>query len=184
MMRGSEIQGANQGSQERALLDRVIDRDRAAMASLYELYFPRLFKFVYRIIGDYGTTEEIVNDVMLIVWQKAAGFRSDSKLSTWILGIAYRQTLKAKRKKHVYAGDEDQEFKLAVDYRGSFESNEWVARALQELSVEHRAAIELVFYLGLSYGEVAAVVGSPVNTVKTRIFHARKRLKILLNELR
>ena len=153
------------------------------MAALYTLYFPRIFKFVYRIIGDYGTTEEIVNDVMLIVWQKAAGFRRDSKLSTWILGIAYRQTLKAKRNKHIYTGDENAELKLAVDYRGSFESNEWVTRALEKLSVEHRAAIELVFYLGLSYAEVAAVVGSPVNTVKTRVFHARQRLKVLLSEL-
>lgn len=162
---------------ERALLESIASGNRDAIAELYAEYQPRLFRFVYRLTRSHSATEELINDIMLAIWHGARNFRGDSKPSTWIFGIAYRQALKRlSRKKLSIAPYFDVDLVADSDGR-SFEQEDWVHRGLDTLPPAQRLAVELVFYLGLSYEEVATVTDCPVNTVKTRMFHARRKLR-------
>lgn len=160
--------------------------DRRAFDALYREYGPRVFRFAYRMIHDRAKAEEVTNDVMLEVWKHAADFERRSSVSTWIFGIARHRTLNAVRNKTLRlteldeAGevpDETTTAELALD-------QVTVARALRDaldrLSPEHREVVELTFFGDLSYKEIAAITSCPENTVKTRMFHAKKRLEPML----
>jgi len=164
-------------AEEQVLIEQVAARDRDALAELYGRYHARLFKFVFRLTRSYTATEELVNDVMLAVWRSAPGFRGDSRPSTWIFGIAYRQALKRLSRKQLATAANVDVDQLPDGRPASVEQEDWVRRGLDSLPAAQRLAMELVFYVGLSYEEVAAVTDCPVNTVKTRMFHARRKLR-------
>jgi len=165
---------------DRELLKGVVAGDRDAITELYNLYFPRLFGFLYRLSRDYCLTEELVNDVMLIVWRDADKFRWSSKVSTWILGIGYRQCIKRLRKRRLPLVAKPQAREPQFDGCEIVELDDVLARALDELSPEHRMMIESVLYLGMTYREVAQIAGCPVNTAKTRVHNARRHLRVAL----
>ncbi len=167
----------NRDAEERLLLDLIASGDRDALADLYNQYHARLFKFVFRLARSHTAAEELVNDIMLAVWRSARNFRGDSKPSTWIFGIAYRQTLKRLSRKKLSIASYFEVDHLPDNDGRSLEQEDWVRHGLDTLPQAQRLAVELVFYLGLSYDEVAAVTDCPVNTVKTRMFHARRKLR-------
>ena len=173
----SESSRAVRDTAERALLGAIASGDRAALARLYTDYYPRLFKFVYRLTRSHAVSDELVNDIMLAIWHGAGSFRGDSKPSTWIFGIAYRQAIKRLSRKSLSFVEGLEVDHLPQAESGSFEREDWVHRSLDTLPAAQRLAVELVFYLGLTYEEVAAVTDCPVNTVKTRMFHARRKLR-------
>jgi RNA polymerase sigma factor (sigma-70 family) len=129
--------------------------------------------------------EEVLNDVMLAIWKGAASFDGRSRPSTWIFGIAYHKALKALARQPREA-DEETERPEPVDWEEPEslavrrELATVLGRALGALSPDQRAVVELTYYYGLAYQEISEIVGCPVNTVKTRMFHARRRLKELL----
>lgn len=174
-----------------ALLERIAAQDRAALADLYGRYYDRLLGFIYRLTGDLDTAQEGVNDVMLVVWRKAPGFAGRSLVSTWIMGIAYRKAMRlgARLRRWTYR------FK-AADWSGSIEptagtggltdelmTRDLLERAIRYLPAKQRAVVELTYFQGCSYEEIAGIVACPENTVKTRMFHARARLKDVLTKL-
>lgn len=175
-----------------ALLDRVAGQDKAALTELYRLYFDPLQRFIYRITGDLDLAQEGVNDVMLVVWHKAATFSGRSKVSTWIMGIAYNKGLKlahkAKRWSVRFKGADYEEFvePLAgnAGHIDELTYQDLIAHALKALSANHRAVVELTYFHGFSYEEIAEIMECPVNTVKTRMFHARARLREIVPALR
>jgi len=168
---------------DRRLIKAVADGDRAAITELYEVYFPRLFRFMYRLSRDYQLTEEVANDVMLIVWKNAGQFRGSSKVSTWILGIGYRQCMKRLRKRRIPALRQPVTPEIRFDNHDSVELDDSITKALRELSPDHRMMIECVLYLGMSYKEVAEMADCPVNTAKTRVHNARKKLRVILTAM-
>jgi len=175
---------------EQALLVRVSQGDRDALRKLYFLFHRRLSRFLLRLTHRPEITEEIINDTMLVVWQHAHEFRGDSRPSTWILGIAYRRALKALSRERPSQGNpQDEESSGAPDAEVmeglacGVELSDWLDRALERLTPEHRLVIELAYVLGLSCEEIASIAGCPVNTVKTRMFYARLRLRELLARL-
>ena len=166
---------------ERELLRRVATRDRVALEEIYRTYHPKLFKFVFRLTSSYATADELVNDVMLVVWKKADSFRGDSTVSTWIFGIAYRVTMRrVSRRKLKLTSAYPLDQVVADD--SSVEMEDWVQRGIDQLPEVQKITVMLVFYLGLSYEETARVTECPVNTVKTRMFHARRKLKEVLED--
>ena len=167
---------------ERLLLKRIARQDREALTQLFLNYHARLFKFVFRLTSSYTIADELVNDIMLLVWRKAGSFRGESKVSTWIFGIAYRQTMRRFSKKQIKLSLHVNPDELPVDDTSQLETEDLVQHALRLLPAAQRLTIELVFYLGLSYEETAEVTQCPVNTVKTRMFHARRKLKKILTE--
>ena len=90
-----------ENEEELQLLNRVAASDKSALTQLYVMYHARLFKFVFRLTRSYSTADELVNDIMLVVWDKAGTFRGDSKVSTWIFGIAYKQTMRRVTRKQL-----------------------------------------------------------------------------------
>jgi RNA polymerase sigma-70 factor, ECF subfamily len=92
---GTPIAIANE--RELELLRRIVAHDRDAFRELYLLYHRRLARFLMRMSLSPESVEEIINDTLWTVWQKAADFRGASRVSTWIVGIAYRRALKAMR---------------------------------------------------------------------------------------
>ena len=177
-------------SADLALLERIANGDRNALRDLYNTYYHPLLRFIYRITGRLDLAQEGVNDVMLVVWRSSRSFGGRSTVSTWIMGIAYRKALKllasARRWTDRFAGAPFEELIERSD--GSAEQSDDDLRdlldeALRHLSAEHRAVVELTYFYGCSYEEIAAIAACPVNTVKTRMFHARAKLKKLLPSL-
>ena len=169
---------------ERELLERIDARDREAMRELYLLYYPRLARFLRRMTRRHDLVDEIVNDTLFVVWEKAGEFRGDSRVSTWIMGIAYRRGLSLLRAE--YRADERMVLPTTADQHlrdpvaDQSDLAELMERALQSLSPDHRAVLELTYHLGHSCGEIAAIMDCPINTVKTRMFHARNKLRALV----
>jgi RNA polymerase sigma-70 factor (ECF subfamily) len=173
-------------AREHDLMARVAEGDRRAFEELYNLYHRRMARFLTRLTHRYDVAEEIINDTFWVVWRKAREFRGDSQPSTWILGIAYRKARNAFR-----SAARLQEKNLAVapeplthdEPFGTEELRDWLGQALEQLPVEQRLAVELCYELGYSCEEIAAIMNCPVNTVKTRLFHARAKLQKLLPQL-
>ena len=162
------------------LLKRIAEQDRSAFSELYELYHTRLFKFVYRLTHSHAMSDELVNDIMLLVWRKAGTFRGGSKVSTWIFGIAYRQSLRRLSRDKSKLFQPIDTVELVADDGDGGDIENWVRQGLNALPAAQRITAVLVFYLGLTYEEVSQVTGSPVGTVKTRMFHARQKLRDIL----
>jgi RNA polymerase sigma factor (sigma-70 family) len=171
--------------EEVALLREVSARSRQAFDQLYRAYYPRLTRFVERMVRRPHLVEEILNDTMLVVWRRAETFNHTSRVSTWIFAIAYKTALKALKR----VGRAEQSGlgeTLAVTeetperYCIGQERGVAIQVALAALSPEQRAVIELTFYHGYAYPEIAQILGCPVDTVKTRMFYARRKLKPLL----
>jgi RNA polymerase sigma-70 factor (ECF subfamily) len=177
---------------DRHLLARVAERDLDAYRALYESYFRRLFGFVFKITRRGELVEEIVQETLLVVWRDAQRFGGRGRVSSWIFGIAYRRALKRLRsetsraeRERIAAGEEIRR-PPRPGPEHDVEARERAAavwKALGALSPEQRAVVELTFFEGLSYPTIAEIVGCPVNTVKSRMFHARQRLRELLPAL-
>jgi RNA polymerase sigma-70 factor (ECF subfamily) len=172
---------------ERDLIHRVAARDREAFEALYRRYAPRVLRYLSSQIRQRETVEEALDDVMMVVWESAGRYNGTSQLSTWILGIAHYKALKARAR----ASTVDAEFQES-DHGGidthspeaiivERELTDKIRQAMDALSAEQRAVVELTFYHGRSYAEIAEILDCPVNTVKTRMFHARQRLEGVLN---
>jgi RNA polymerase sigma-70 factor (ECF subfamily) len=175
-------------SVDRALLARIVHGDRGALRELYQSYYHPLLRFIYRITGRLDLAQEGVNDVMLVVWRSSRAFGGRSSVSTWIMGIGYRKGLKllaASRRwtNRIVSTPLDELVERSASGTGHSEDGELrdlLDEALRHLSPEHRAVVELTYFYGCSYEEIAAIAACPVNTVKTRMFHARAKLKKLL----
>jgi RNA polymerase sigma-70 factor (ECF subfamily) len=174
-----------------ALLERIGNGDRDALRQLYGTYYHPLLRFIYRITGRLDLAQEGVNDVMLVVWRNVRSFGGRSSVSTWIMGIGYRKALKllaaSRRWTDRFSSarfDEIVERSDALaEHSDDGDLRDLLDAALRHLSAEHRAVVELTYFYGCSYEEIAAIAACPVNTVKTRMFHARAKLKKLLPAL-
>jgi RNA polymerase sigma-70 factor (ECF subfamily) len=171
-------------AREAELISRIARQDRRAFEELYNLYHRRLARFLTRLTRRYDVAEEVINDTFWIVWKKAADFRGDSQPSTWILGIAYRRARNAFRSSARAGSLENHDTPLEPptfdEPMRTEELRDWLVQGLGQLPVEQRLAVELCYELGYSCEEISAIMGCPVNTVKTRLFHARAKLQKLL----
>lgn len=173
------------------LISLVSQGDRAALTSLYRRYHGPVLRFVQRLTGDIETAHEAVNDVMLVVWNRAGTFSGRSKVSTWIMGIAYRKGMKlGARMRRWTSRFKAADWSEVVERSQAMEGltkevieRDLMYRAMQQLPAKQRAVVELTYYFGYSYDEIAEIVDCPANTVKTRVFHARARLRKLLPKL-
>lgn len=173
---------------ELALLDGVKRGRLADFETLYRLYHPRLTRFLSHMLRQRELVDEVLDDTLLVVWQGADTFAGRSKLSTWIFGIAYRKALKAIERQDPPVDTADWDEATPAEDGPEHKLNLAQLRrrllaALAELSPEHRAVVELCYFSDMAYGEIAEVVGCPPETVKTRMFYARRRLRTLLDDL-
>jgi RNA polymerase sigma-70 factor, ECF subfamily len=178
--------GSASVAREVDLMARIANGDRKAFEELYNLYHRRMARFLTRLTHRFDLAEEVINDTFLVVWRKAREFRGDSQPSTWILGIAYRKARNALRSS-ARLGEQNldvESLPLTSDEpMRTEELRDWLEQALAQLPVEQRLGVELCYELGYSCEEIATIMGCPVNTVKTRLFHARAKLQKLLPQL-
>jgi len=169
------------------LLKEVAAGDKAAFEALYRRYYRRVSQFVYRLTPDRQLGEEIVDDTMLAVWRSAGNFAGRSKVSTWVLGIAYRRTMKTldREMKHRNADQDEAVLAAQADTDATRDPLAMVsANTFQrqlgtfvgKLDINQQVALQLTA-LGHSYPEISAIVDCPAGTVKTRVFKARRKLK-------
>jgi RNA polymerase sigma-70 factor (ECF subfamily) len=176
--------GSNE--RERALLERISVGDRDAFRELYLHYHQRLARFLMRVTHRYEDAEEIINDTLWIVWQRAADFRGASQVSTWIMGIAYRRALNVIRRaavhQRVMALEALEGEAVEADLGDALAKRQMLDFALAQLPLEQRLVLELTYYLDHSCEEIADIMECPVNTVKTRMFNARRKLRAILQQ--
>ena len=182
------------------LLERIAAGDEEAFEALYHRYHRRLAGYLHRFLGTperRADVDEVLDDVMMTVWERAGRFDGRSQPSTWLFGIAYHKALKSLERSR-RRNEREEELADPSSTNGAGEATPGrvrtapgpeaatsrrelrrrLRRAMAEaLSPEQRAAVELTFFYGHSYREIAEIVGCPVNTVKTRMFHARRLLK-------
>jgi len=174
------------------LLGRIERADEAAFRELYRAFSRRLYAYVLRRLGDPAQAEEIVADSLYEVWKAPARFRGDAQFSTWLIGIARNKVLMAFRSRKPDSKHEDlddvaetlvAEDGSAFDMLANAQRREGVRHCMDKLSDNHRECVHLVFYEGMSLAEVAEVQACPEGTVKTRLFHARQKLKNCLQTM-
>lgn len=171
---------------EVTLVGRVALGDARAFEALYRLYHPRLSRFIGLMSSRHPVVEEALNDTMMVVWKRADSFNGQCKVSTWIFAIAYRTALKALRRHEAPADEPIGEEAASADagpeqHRSDGETREALVSALGRLSAEQRSVLVLAFFHDLPYAEIARIVDCPVDTVKTRVLHGRRRLRALLS---
>jgi RNA polymerase sigma-70 factor, ECF subfamily len=175
--------GSSSNARELELLRQVAAGDRTAFKELYLIYHRRLARFLMRMTSRHDLIEEVINDTLWTVWLKAGDFRGDSLVSTWIVGITYRRALKALRRHGAPRPMLVEEVAVAPDAQLEDENRQWLGQALAELPLEQRMVMEFSYLMGHSCEEIAQIMQCPVNTVKTRMFHAREKLRRSLPRL-
>ena len=167
------------------LIARIADRDQAALRLLVGRHQLRVYRFLLRIVRNEAVAEELANEVFMEVWRSARRFQGNSSPQTWLLSIAHHRAVSSLRKRREEPWDEELAHGIPTDSDNpevaaqKRDKSVAMRRCMDVLSAEHREIIDLVYYHELSIAEVAAVVGIPENTVKTRMFYARKRLSEL-----
>jgi RNA polymerase sigma factor (sigma-70 family) len=176
--------GLHDDAEDRRLVACVCAHDAAAFEALYRRYHPRLARFLHRMLRPEHLIEEVLDDTLHVVWNQADRFNGNSKVSTWIFAIAYRKALKALSRHDDPLPDALEDDQPLADAAERPEARMSLSQAraaidlaLRTLSADQRAAVELTYFHGFSYPEIAQIVDCPADTVKTRMFHARKRLK-------
>lgn len=167
--------------EDRLLLARIANGDKAAMRALYERRHDALFAFARLRCGDDAAAADAVQDTMLEVWRKAGTFSGRSAARTWMFAIARNKLAdRARRSARLSFTDETPE--RADEGPGpdavlaAVQDAERVRACLSRLTEAQRAAVRLAFFEDLPYPDVAAREGVPLGTIKTRIHHAKKAL--------
>jgi RNA polymerase sigma-70 factor (ECF subfamily) len=154
---------------------------------LFARHNVRVFRFLVRFVGDRFAAEDLVSDVFLDVWRQAGRFQGRSQVTTWLLALARNKALSALRRRSTeelddkaVAAMEDPQDDPEVRIQNQ-QTSEILLNFLTQLSRPHREVIDLVYYHEKSIDEVADITGVPPNTVKTRMFYARRRIAELMS---
>ena len=170
------------------LLKRIAAKDRLAIQTLFGRYHVRVFRFLTRMTKNEAVAEELANETFMEIWRVAAKFEGRSAPSTWIFAIARNKAISLLRKRS--DAELDDEMAAQIEDDGDTPEDSalkgdkaaMIKLCLEKLSAQHREVIDLVYYHEKSIKEVGEIVGIPENTVKTRMFHARKNLSELMKK--
>lgn len=181
------MEASSQTVADRGLLEAVSRGDKGAFQRLYARHSVRIFRFLMRLVQNKATAEELVNEVFLEIWQHAGRYEGRSSPTTWMMAIAHNKAVSGLRRRREVTGmdetaaaeiadlDDDPEQTAQKQDKGRI-----MRQCMARLSSDHREILDLVYYQEMSVGEVAEVLKIPENTVKTRMFYARKKLGELL----
>jgi RNA polymerase sigma-70 factor (ECF subfamily) len=169
------------------LIKRLAKGDEAALNELYKSYAEQIYNFAFRLCRDECAAEDVLQEVFVAAWQHAGSFRGEAKVKTWLLRIAHNLSVSWLRKQHaVIAWDDFDETQArdSGDFMAIVQAEfEPLQKALDCLSPEQRATVELIFEHSLSYQEVAEVMACPLGTVKSRLNAALRCLGRALKRL-
>ncbi len=173
---------------DRILLQQVASGDEKALTALYEKYGQRLYAYAFSLCGDPAGADDALQETLIAVWRSAGHFRGEGRVIAWLLRIVHHQSVKNLRRRPqtistelaetIASAQPLPEEKLQSELRAG-----QVREAMRQLSSEHRAVLELIFFQKLNYEEAAMVCGCPLGTVKSRVNQARLQMKRLLARL-
>jgi RNA polymerase sigma-70 factor (ECF subfamily) len=180
------VQAAAQDTSDETLVAQIAQRDKHALQLLYSRHHVRIYRFALRFLNDEAAAEDTVSEVFIDVWRQAERFEGRSQVTTWLLAIARNKALSLlRRRSSEELDDEVAEFiedpsdnpeaAMLKSQRASV-----LQDCLTQLSPAHREIVDLVYYHEKSVEEVAEIISVPANTVKTRMFYARKRIGELM----
>ncbi len=179
-------QAASHEASDEALLALIAGRDKRALQSLYARHHLRVYRFALRFLNDEAAAEDTVSEVFIDVWRQAGRFEGRSQVTTWLLAIARNKALSLLRRRSAEELDDEvaefiedpsdnPEIAMQKTQRASV-----LQDCLTQLSPAHREIVDLVYYHEKTVEEVAEIIDVPTNTVKTRMFYARKRIGELM----
>ncbi len=177
-----------QSTADHDLVIRIAEGDELAMRVLYARHQLKIYRFVLRLVRDETAAEDAISEVFLDVWRQAARFEGRSSVTTWLLAMARNKAWSALRKRREIGIDDGMAEQLEDDsddpevVAQKADKGAAMRRCIEKLTVDHREVIELVYYQETALDEAAIILDIPENTVKTRLFHARKKLSELLRE--
>ena len=170
------------------LLKRIAGNDQSAVNALYGRYNVRLYRFILRRVRNEAVADELTNEVFMEIWRNASKFEGRSTPSSWIFAIAHNKSVSYLRKRREEGLDDRMAAKIEdMDDTPEVATQKLdkasaIRRAMEKLSDAHRQVIDLVYYQEMSIREVSDIVGIAQNTVKTRMFHARKNLSVIMRD--
>lgn len=171
--------------QEKRLVEQVAAGNSKAFRQLYDLSYGKVARYLQKMVGDQSLVDDILVQTYTVAWQKCSAYQGQGRITTWLIGIArnvaFREFRKVKNsvpfEEEYSAADNRSQYRVEIN-----STNAALKIALQKLTEKHREILELVFYQECSYAEVAELIDIPVNTVKTRVFHAKQALKDVLEK--
>lgn len=167
-----------------SLLQQTAGGDRKSFQVLYEKTNHRLTVYLYRLISDRTGIDDILIETYMQVWKSSASFEGRSRVLTWMIGIARNMAFREMGRRHYYEDLDDHPELIAREIDTDAGSRkELLSRAIAGLKPKQREILDLAFYHDLPYREISHILNIPVNTVKTRVFHAKAALKTALNKM-
>jgi RNA polymerase sigma-70 factor, ECF subfamily len=173
------------------VLEALAQRDLTALEELYDRYSKVAYSLAYRIVGDRGIAEDVVQDAFLSVWRQAATFRRErGAVRTWLLSIVHHRSID--RLRSSTAGGTTVPYEeLPIDKEEKDKPSIWqqawnnvraeiVRHALDHLPVEQKKSIELAYFSGYTQSEIADLMGVPLGTVKGRMRIGLQKLRSML----
>jgi RNA polymerase sigma-70 factor (ECF subfamily) len=174
----------DQQMSDEALVGLIARGDKHAMQVLFERYSVRIFRFLLRSVDSQSLAEDLVSEAFIDAWRHAGRYEGRSPVSTWLLAIARNKALSVLRQRMTDELDD-----AAIDSIEDPGENPEIAMQKTERSaillnclkqLSHREVIDLVYYHERTIGDVAKIIGVPQNTVKTRMFYARRGIAKLM----
>jgi RNA polymerase sigma-70 factor (ECF subfamily) len=180
------LESVAENDRDRTLITAIAAGDEAAFNEIHARYYRRVASFTLRITRCSEQIAEITNDTLWAIWRCAPSFNGSSRVSTWIMGIAYRVGCKTLRRRSRSAAHEEPALdfiEAAHEPWSDGDNREWVGAALIQLAEEQRTVLELFYRFGHSCAEIAEMVDCPTATVKSRMYHGRRNMHRLLPRL-
>jgi RNA polymerase sigma-70 factor (ECF subfamily) len=171
---------------DEVLIGQIAGGNKLAIRALFARHQVKVYRFVLRMVRDGAVAEDVVSEVFIDAWRHADRFEGRSTVSTWLLGIARHKALTACNRRSTESIDSETAMNVVDPSHdpeaalGEKDTGSVIRRCLTELSPEHAEIIDLVYYQEKSIKEIVDILGIPDNTVKTRMFYARKRLAVLV----
>ena len=177
---------ADQHIDDATLLQLISQGDEDALATLYTRYGSNLYGYALRMVRNREAAEDVLQDSLLTIWQKAKTFRGEGRVKAWLFAIVHNKAVRTFREKENAPLDDtahDPEYlETKVDEKHlSRERNRLLRSGLEKLSIEHRTVLELVFYQGMTMKEISQICEVPLGTVKSRLNYAKAALKGVLS---
>lgn len=166
------------------LINEMSKGNEDAFNQLYEITHGRVFKYLYRLTGNQQMAEDILIDTFTETWRSVKKYKGYSKVFTWMLGIARNLAMNEfrKRKMDEYEVDDDRAYSANQFHAFTeTETSQILQEALNRLPIKHREILDLVFLHEMRYEDISQIINIPINTVKTRVFYAKEKLKSIIN---
>ena len=169
-------------TEDKKLIKQIAKGNEQAFEMLYQRHSKKLFGYAYHILKNKQTAEDVLQETFLTIWQKSNRYRGEGRVVAWLFGITHNLALKAYNQKstesipETYPTTQNIENQITTQLLAEH-NKQLLNQAMQQLTVEHRTILQLVFYEKMSMNEVSQICQIPVGTVKSRLNYAKQVLK-------